>query len=126
MTLSKLNSSFFFISFDQVELADKLPHVQSLCIHEMVVRAYKHILQAVVAAVDNIANMASAVASCLNILLGTPPTGNGDTDASHDDELKWKWVDKFLSKRFGWQWKDENRHDLRKFAILRGLCHKVD
>ncbi|KAJ4839776.1 hypothetical protein Tsubulata_026571 [Turnera subulata] len=34
----------------KVELADKLPHVQSLCVHEMIVRAYKHILQAVVAA----------------------------------------------------------------------------
>ncbi|KAK6151543.1 hypothetical protein DH2020_014178 [Rehmannia glutinosa] len=108
-----------------VELADKLPHVQSLCIHEMVVRAYKHILQAVVAAVDDIANMASSIASCLNVLLGTPPTGNGDADVSHDDELKWKWVEKFLSKRFGWQWNNEIRCDLRKFAVLRGLCHKV-
>ncbi|XP_011079362.1 protein TSS [Sesamum indicum] len=108
-----------------VELADKLPHVQSLCIHEMVVRAYKHILQAVVAAVDDIANMASSIASCLNLLLGTPPTEKGEADESHDDELKWKWIEKFLSKRFGWQWKDEFRRDLRKFAILRGLCHKV-
>ncbi|KAL0316553.1 UNVERIFIED_CONTAM: protein TSS [Sesamum radiatum] len=108
-----------------VELADKLPHVQSLCIHEMVVRAYKHILQAVVAAVDDITNMASSIASCLNVLLGTPPTEKGEADESHDDELKWKWVEKFLSKRFGWQWKDEFRRDLRKFAILRGLCHKV-
>ncbi|KAK4431900.1 protein TSS [Sesamum alatum] len=108
-----------------VELADKLPHVQSLCIHEMVVRAYKHILQAVVAAVDDIANMASSIASCLNVLLGTPPTEKGEADASHDEELKWKWVEKFLSKRFGCQWKDEYRRDLRKFAILRGLCHKV-
>ncbi|CAH2042700.1 unnamed protein product [Thlaspi arvense] len=49
-----------------VELADKLPHVQSLCIHEMVVRAYKHILQAVVAAVDNFADLAGSIASCLN------------------------------------------------------------
>nr|XP_016452281.1 PREDICTED: protein TSS isoform X2 [Nicotiana tabacum] len=104
-----------------VELADKLPHVQSLCIHEMVVRAYKHILQAVVAAVDNIANVAASIASCLNLLLGTPSAENGDSD----DELKWKWIETFLSKRFGWQWKDESRQDLRKFAILRGLCHKV-
>ncbi|PIN15973.1 hypothetical protein CDL12_11391 [Handroanthus impetiginosus] len=108
-----------------VELADKLPHVQSLCIHEMVVRAYKHILQAVVAAVDDIANMASSVASCLNVLLGTPPVENGGADSSNDDELKWKWVEKFLLKRFDWQWKDEVRHEIRKFAILRGLCHKV-
>ncbi|XP_073289602.1 protein REDUCED CHLOROPLAST COVERAGE 2-like [Primulina huaijiensis] len=108
-----------------VELADKLPHVQSLCIHEMVVRAYKHILQAVVAAVDDITNMASSVASCLNVLLGSSTTENVDVNASVDDELKWKWVEKFLQKRFGWQWKDETGTELRKFALLRGLCHKV-
>ncbi|KAG6411514.1 hypothetical protein SASPL_129597 [Salvia splendens] len=108
-----------------VVLADKLPHVQSLCIHEMVVRAYKHILQAVIAAVDDIANMASSIASCLNLLLGTPATQNGEADINIDDELKWKWVETFLFKRFGWQWKDEARNDIRKFAILRGLCHKV-
>ncbi|KAL2455850.1 Tetratricopeptide repeat (TPR)-like superfamily protein [Abeliophyllum distichum] len=109
----------------KVELADKLPHVQSLCIHEMVVRACKHILQAVVAAVDNVANMAASIASCLNVLLGTPPIGHADADVTNDDELKWKWIETFLSKRFGWQWKDQLRHDLRKFAILRGLCQKA-
>ncbi|KAF2301396.1 hypothetical protein GH714_023614 [Hevea brasiliensis] len=30
-----------------VELADELPHIQSLCIHEMVTRAFKHIVKAV-------------------------------------------------------------------------------
>ncbi|KAL2502424.1 Tetratricopeptide repeat (TPR)-like superfamily protein [Forsythia ovata] len=74
-----------------VELADKLPHVQSLCIHEM-----GHHLQ--------------------DTLMQT---------VTNDDELKWKWIETFLSKRFGWQWKDEIRHDLRKFAILRGLCQKA-
>ncbi|TQD80910.1 hypothetical protein C1H46_033537 [Malus baccata] len=108
-----------------VELADKLPHVRSLCIHEMVVRAYKHILQAVVAAVDNIADLAASIAACLNILLGTPATENGDVDITYDDALKWKWVESFLLKRFGWQWKHETVKDLRKFAILRGLSHKV-
>lgn len=116
---------FFFPLWCQVELADKLPHVQSLCIHEMVVRAYKHILQAVVAAVDNIADLAGSIASCLNILLGTPSTENSDANISDDDNLKWKWVETFLLKRFGWQWKYENCQDLRKFSILRGLCHKV-
>lgn len=115
----------FFPLCCQVELADKLPHVQSLCIHEMVVRAYKHILQAVVAAVDNIADLAFSIASCLNILLGTPPTENADAKIINDDNLKWKWVETFLLKRFGWRWKHENRQDLRKFSILRGLCHKV-
>lgn len=91
----------------------------------MVVRAYKHILQAVLAAVDDTANMALSIASCLNLLLGTPPAQNGDADSHNDDGLKWKWVEAFLSKRFGWQWKDEARNEIRKFAILRGLCHKV-
>ncbi|GFZ06791.1 tetratricopeptide repeat (TPR)-like superfamily protein [Actinidia rufa] len=78
-----------------VELADKLPHVQSLFIHEMVVRAYKHILQAVVAAVNNVADLAGS------------------------------WVETFLMKRFGWRWKSESKQDLRMFALLRGLSHKV-
>ncbi|KAL4571337.1 hypothetical protein LXL04_018095 [Taraxacum kok-saghyz] len=101
-----------------VELADKLPHVQSLCIHEMVVRAYKHILQAVIAAVDDVTDLASSIASCLNVLLGTPDTTDADT-------LKWNWVELFLSKRFGCEPKIEYRGSLRKFAILRGLSHKV-
>lgn len=109
--------SFLSCLFYQVELADKLPHVQSLCIHEMVVRSYKHILQAVVAAVDNISDLAGSIASCLNLLLGT--------HVANDDDLKWKWVECFLSKRFAYQWKNKSRTDLRKFSILRGLCHKV-
>ncbi|KAI3513902.1 hypothetical protein L1887_12126 [Cichorium endivia] len=101
-----------------VELADKLPHVQSLCIHEMVVRAYKHILQAVIAAVDDVTELSSSIASCLNVLLGTHVT-------SDIDNLKWNWVESFLLKRFSCEPKSEYRGSLRKFAILRGLCHKV-
>ncbi|KAK8602023.1 hypothetical protein V6N12_051845 [Hibiscus sabdariffa] len=108
-----------------VELADKLPHVQSLCIHEMVVRAYKHVLQAVVSSVDSIDDLAASIAACLNILLGTPPIQNSDLDIINDEKLKWRWVETFLSKRFGWQWKSESCQDLRKFTILRGLSHKV-
>lgn len=91
----------------------------------MVVRAYKHILQAVVAAVDDVSNLASSIASCLNILLGTPSPDTTDADITSCDKLKWKWVETFLLKRFGWNWKYESSQDLRKFAILRGLCHKV-
>ncbi|XWS70878.1 hypothetical protein CRYUN_Cryun03dG0086800 [Craigia yunnanensis] len=108
-----------------VELADKLPHVQSLCIHAMVVRAYKHLLQAVVSAVHSVGDLAAAIAACLNILLGTPSIDNGDIDIINDDKLKWRWVETFLSKRFGWQWKSESCQDLRKFTVLRGLSHKV-
>ncbi|KAL0754447.1 hypothetical protein Bca101_092115 [Brassica carinata] len=104
-----------------VELAEKLPHVQSLCIHEMIVRAYKHILQAVVAAVENTADLAISIASCLNVLLGTP----SDTESEYDEKRKWTWVETFISKRFGWDWKHEGCQELRKFAILRGLSQKV-
>ena len=114
---------FYFAMF-QVELSDKLPHIQSLCIHEMVVRAFKHILRAVIAAVDDINDMADSVASCLNILLGPfPEENNGNCGADHN--LRKRWLEVFLIKRFGWKWKDEYSLDLRKYAILRGLCHKV-
>ncbi|XP_073526532.1 uncharacterized protein [Phyllobates terribilis] len=110
-----------------VELADKLPHVQSLCVHEMVVRAYKHILQAVISAVDNVTDLAGSIAACLNVLLGTPTNDAADQNNSMDDDkLKLKWIETFLSKRFGWKWKHErDNQDLRKLAVLRGLCHKV-
>ena len=109
----------------QVELSDKLPHVQSLCVHEMIVRAYKHVLQAVIAAVDDASELVSAIAACLNILLGSLSSDDADEETISDDNLKQKWVKIFLLKRFGWQWKQETCQDLRKFAILRGLCHKV-
>ncbi|CAO2823066.1 unnamed protein product [Amaranthus hypochondriacus] len=108
-----------------VELSDKLPHVQSLCVHEMIVRAYKHVLQAVIAAVDDASELVGAIAACLNILLGSLSSDDADEETISDDNLKHKWVKTFLLKRFGWQWKQETCQDLRKFAILRGLCHKV-
>ncbi|AQK75719.1 Protein TSS [Zea mays] len=108
-----------------VELSDKLPHIQSLCIHEMVVRAFKHIVRAVIAAVDDINDMADSVASCLNILLGPFLEENNDKDCGEDHNLRKRWLEVFLIKRFGWKWKDEYCLDLRKYAILRGLCHKV-
>ncbi|XP_062221728.1 protein REDUCED CHLOROPLAST COVERAGE 2-like [Phragmites australis] len=108
-----------------VELSDKLPHIQSLCIHEMVVRAFKHILRAVIAAIDDINDMADSVASCLNILLGPFPEENNDGNCGKDHNLRKRWLEVFLIKRFGCTWKDEYCLDLRKYAILRGLCHKV-
>lgn len=106
-----------------VELADKLPHVQSLCIHEMVVRAFKHIVEAVVASVESISDLAASIAAALNIMLGTPSKENSDINSV--DFLKWKWIELFLFKRFGWKMNNSHRQDLRKCAILRGLCHKV-
>ena len=91
----------------------------------MVIRSFKHIIRAVIAAVDDMQNMSAAIAKTLNILLGSPRLENGaDTDVHIEHNLRLKWVESFLSKRFNWKLKDEFAH-LRKFIILRGLCSKV-
>ncbi|KAL5575770.1 hypothetical protein UlMin_017469, partial [Ulmus minor] len=107
-----------------VELADKLPHIRSLCIHEMVTRAFKHVLKAVIASVDNISDLPAAIASTLNFLLGHCGAQENEQNLREDHALKLKWLEAYLLKKFGWTLKDEFPH-LRKYAILRGLCHKV-
>ncbi|XP_052180972.1 protein REDUCED CHLOROPLAST COVERAGE 3 isoform X2 [Diospyros lotus] len=107
-----------------VELAEKLPHIQSLCIHEMVTRAFKHVLKAVVASVSNVSDLSTAIASCLNFLLGGCRVKDNDHDLHDDSVLRLQWLRTFLAKRFGWRLKDEFQN-LRKLSILRGLCHKV-
>ncbi|KAF2323189.1 hypothetical protein GH714_033989 [Hevea brasiliensis] len=107
-----------------VELAEKLPHIQSLRIHEMVTRAFKHIVKAVIASVENVADLSAAVASSLNFLLGSCNMEDNDQNMKDDYILKLHWLQTFLSRRFGWTLKDEFLH-LRKLSILRGLCHEV-
>ncbi|KAJ7962824.1 Tetratricopeptide repeat (TPR)-like superfamily protein [Quillaja saponaria] len=107
-----------------VERAENLPHIQSLCIHEMVTRAFKHVLKAVFASIDNVADISSAIASTLNFLLGNYGIEDNDPNLTADHVLRLQWLRTFLSKRFGWMLKDEFQH-LRKLSILRGLCHKV-
>ncbi|KAI5077264.1 hypothetical protein GOP47_0007088 [Adiantum capillus-veneris] len=102
-----------------LKLAEKLPHVQSLCIHEMVIRAFKHLLRSVVASVPKQANLAAAIAAALNAMLGTHEAESKVSDCI------WKWLQAFIEKRFGWKLDDDVRPELRKFAVLRGLCHKV-
>ncbi|XP_068495896.1 protein REDUCED CHLOROPLAST COVERAGE 1-like isoform X2 [Phaseolus vulgaris] len=106
-----------------VKLSEKLSHVQSLCIHEMIVRAFKHILQAVIAVVDK-EKMAASIAAALNLLLGVPENRESDKSCKIHP-LVWKWLEVFLKKRFDWDLSSLNYSDVRKFAILRGLCHKV-
>ncbi|KAL8123052.1 hypothetical protein AgCh_011144 [Apium graveolens] len=107
-----------------VELADKLPHIQSLCIHEMVTRAFKHVLKAVIASVDNVADLSAQIASSLNFLLGSCKTEDNNHNSSEDQNIKLQWLRTFLAARFGYPTKDEFQQ-LRKISILRGLCHKV-
>ncbi|XP_073126051.1 protein REDUCED CHLOROPLAST COVERAGE 1 isoform X2 [Henckelia pumila] len=105
-----------------VKLSEKLSHVQSLCIHEMIVRAFKHIMQAVISAVHKTENMAASIAATLNFMFGSPENRQPD---QHVHSLVWGWLQVFLKKRYGWDLISSNYNDVRKFAILRGLCHKV-
>ncbi|KAK9100607.1 hypothetical protein Scep_024037 [Stephania cephalantha] len=107
-----------------VELAEKLPHIQSLCIHEMVTRAFKRVIKAAVASNENINNLPGAIASTLNFLLGSCTKDVPDNTLYDDHLLKLRWLETFVSKRFGFRLKGVFLH-LRKFAILRGLCQKV-
>ncbi|XP_074566705.1 protein REDUCED CHLOROPLAST COVERAGE 3-like [Curcuma longa] len=107
-----------------VELAEKLPHIQSICIHEMVIRAFKYIVRAVIASVENLPDLPAAIAATLNILMGTPKMENFHSDMTSELNLTIRWIQTFLLKRFGWKIRDEFNH-LRKFVILRGLCQQV-
>lgn len=90
----------------------------------MITRAFKHLLKAIIASVDNKANLPSVIASALNFALGGCPVEDTDQTLGGDHHLKIQWLRIFLSKRFGWTLNDEFKH-LRKLSILRGLCHKV-
>ncbi|ERN14126.1 hypothetical protein AMTR_s00021p00245460 [Amborella trichopoda] len=107
-----------------VKLSEKLSHVQSLCIHEMIVRAFKHILQAVVAAASRTGNLALSIAVALNLMLGVPEKGEPHGSCNLHSVV-WRWLETFLKKRYDWELSSINYRDIRKFAILRGLCHKV-
>ncbi|KAL9262358.1 REDUCED CHLOROPLAST COVERAGE 1-like protein [Drosera capensis] len=106
-----------------VKLSEKLSHVQSLCIHEMITRAYKHILQALIASVG-LDNIASTVAAALNLMLGVPESAGSDQSFSVHPLVR-RWLEVFLLKRYDWDNSGFDYKDLRKFAILRGLCQKV-
>ncbi|XP_021844386.1 protein REDUCED CHLOROPLAST COVERAGE 3 [Spinacia oleracea] len=107
-----------------VELAEKLPHIQSLCVHEMVTRAFKYVVKAAVASVDDVSRIPAAIATSLNILFGSSSSNDNENAEFQEYDLKVKWLRAFLFNRFGWKLNDEFLH-LRKLAILRGLCHKV-
>ncbi|KAG1335034.1 protein TSS [Cocos nucifera] len=107
-----------------VKLSEKLSHVQSLCIHEMMVRAFKHVLRAVIAAVSDSGELAISIAAALNLLLGIPDSGVSNC-AANVHPLVWRWLVAFLKRRYGWELTVTNFHEVRKYAILRGLCHKV-
>lgn len=98
--------------------------MQSLCIHEMIIRAFKHILQAVIASVIETEDLAAVIAATLNMMLGFPE--NDEPNEPHGiDPLVWRWLELFLKNRYEWEIGSLNYKDVRKITILRGLCHKV-
>lgn len=119
-----LSDHCYFFFLDQVKLSEKLSHVQSLCIHEMIVRAFKHILQAVIAAAISAQEKALSIAAALNLMLGVPENEQSN-QSCNVHSLVWKWLEVFVKKRYEWDLSSLNYKDVRKFAILRGLCHKV-
>ncbi|KAM3332628.1 hypothetical protein ACQJBY_028044 [Aegilops geniculata] len=107
-----------------IKLSEKLSHVQSLCVHEMIVRAFKHIVQSVIAATSDMRQLALTIAAVLNLLLGVPESEfSGSSLAVHP--LVWRWLVAFLKKRYQYELTGQHYDDVRKYAILRGLCHKV-
>jgi protein TIF31 len=90
----------------------------------MIVRAFKHILQAVIAAVMDHEKIAVSIAAALNLMLGVPESRDS-IKSLHVHPLVWRWLEVFLKKRYEWDLSSSNFKDVRKFAILRGLCHKV-
>lgn len=107
-----------------VKLSEKLSHVQSLCVHEMIVRAFKHIVRSVIAAISDKRQLALTIATTLNFLLGVPESDVcGSSPNVH--HLVWRWLVIFLKKRYEFELTEKHYHDVRKYAILRGLCHKV-
>ncbi|CAM6016929.1 unnamed protein product [Sphagnum balticum] len=109
------------------KLAVKLPHVQSLCVHEMVVWAFKHVLQAVVASCKNAADLPLNIATALNVMLSASLLEeNLEKRPSSSKYLVWRWVETFVNIHFGWKLVGEVIcSELCKYAILWGLCHKV-
>ncbi|PPR94814.1 hypothetical protein GOBAR_AA25856 [Gossypium barbadense] len=121
---SRLEQSGTGLHLKQVELSEKLPHIQSLCIHEMITRAFKHVVKAVVASVEKIEDLPVVIASTLNFLLGSCGVDVNASSANDDYLIKLTWLRKFLGAKFGWKLKDEFQH-LRKLSVLRGLCYKI-
>ena len=90
----------------------------------MIVRAFKHIVRSVIAAISDMQQLALTVAAALNLLLGVPESElSGSSPAVHP--LVWRWLVAFLKRRYQFEFTEQHYDDVRKYAILRGLCHKV-
>ncbi|CAI5476528.1 unnamed protein product, partial [Closterium sp. Yama58-4] len=136
-------------------LADKLPHVRSLAVHEMVARALKHVIQAVVTttALSTAATapaaagaaggagagagagashslLAASIAATFNAIFGSSMHKKGEGRGGGEAEtslggMVWRWVRVFARVRFGFHLDDEALAGLRMLSLLRALCLKA-
>lgn len=87
-------------------------------------RAFKHIVRSVIAAISDMRQLALTIAAALNLLLGVPESYvSGSSPNVHP--LVWRWLVTFLKRRYEFELTEKHYHDVRKYAVLRGLCHKV-
>lgn len=127
LPLSPLIVSPLLISpsrLSQANQADSLPHIRSLCLHEMVARAFKHILRAAIAAASESTSLPAVIAATLNAILGEPSSSDSDKEESLHQKSK-LWANHFVKQRFDWDLEKEEEM-LRKPALLRSLCLKVN
>ena len=90
----------------------------------MIVRAFKHIVRSVISAISDMRQLALTIAAVLNLLLGVPESDvSGSSPNVHP--LVWRWLVTFLKRRYEFELTEKYYHDVRKYAVLRGLCHKV-
>ena len=70
-------------------------------------RAFKHILQAIIAVVVIPEKLAMSIGVALNLMLGVP--GNRELNQScNAHSLVWRWLEVFFKKRYEWDFSTLN------------------
>eukprot|EP00898_Chlorokybus_atmophyticus_P005403 jgi/Chlat1/5864/Chrsp4S06238 len=104
------------------ELSEDLAHLKALCILEMVSRALKRLVRAVMAAASGSqTGLAAVLAATFNAVFGSDLEGS-------QVELGctlWKWTQRFVQARFRYCVLDEALPRLRRLALLRAICTRV-
>ncbi|KAK3274994.1 hypothetical protein CYMTET_16854 [Cymbomonas tetramitiformis] len=96
--------------------AAALPHVRRLCVAEMLVRALKRLLWAILATAPR-EEQAAGVAVTLNAALGA-------SGAACQEEVR-GWVARYISGRFRYELKPEDLVEMRALSLLRSVCVKA-
>jgi len=99
-----------------------MSHIAMVCQVDMVSRALKHLLRAVVSSVRQTSgstglDVAAAVAAALNAALGS-------SGAAHHGQL-WTWLRSFVAKRFHHHMSDAECAALNRQNLLQSVCQKV-